>query len=296
MRIINFGSLNIDYVYSVDHISRPGETVAGNSCSLFAGGKGAIQSVAIARAGGTVSHAGKIGNDGLWMIETMKKDGVDISGIEVCSQPSGHAIIQVDKSGQNSIVTFGGTNRQITTEEIEDVIDFGEAGDVLLLQNEINNIPYIINCSAEKGMLVCMNPAPMGPEVFSYPLDKVSTFIINEHEGNALTEETTVKGIMSEMVARYTHATIIITSGPKGCSYTSGALHGTVLGCAANVVDETGAGDTFVGYLFAELQRGIGLRQALEFATIAASISVTRKGAIASIPYRAEVETGNTVK
>ncbi len=295
MKIINFGSLNIDHVYRVDHISRPGETVAGISCSLFAGGKGAIQSVAIARAGGAVSHAGKIGNDGLWMVETMKKDGVDISAIAVCPQPTGHAIIQVDKTGQNSIVTFGGTNQQISMEDIDDVLEYAEAGDVVLLQNEINNIPYIIHSAADKGMQVCLNPAPMGDEVFKYPLDKVTTFIINEHEGESLTGEASAQKIIDAMISRYEHATIILTSGSSGCLYARGALKGIIPGRAANVVDETGAGDTFVGYLFAELQRGIGLKQSLEFATIAASMSVTRKGAIPSIPYRAEVETGSSV-
>jgi ribokinase len=290
MRILNFGSLNIDHVYQVDHIARPGETVASLDYSLFAGGKGANQSVAIARAGGAVMHIGKIGHDGLWMTQNMKKDGVDTSRIILADQPTGHAIIQVDRKGQNSIVICGGTNRLITTEEIDAVLDDASAGDMVLLQNEINNIPYIMEQAAARKLPVFFNPAPMTAEVFEYPLATVSTFIINQSEGEALTEQPDADAIMYAMDRRYPDALAVLTMGGKGCIYRKGKEKGSIAGKKVDVVDTTGAGDTFIGYLMAGIQRGDVLKSALETATRAAAFCVTRKGATSSIPYAKEIQ------
>lgn len=289
MSIINFGSLNIDHVYRVDHIASQGETVASNDYSLFAGGKGANQSIAIARAGGKVIHAGKIGYEGLWMVENMKKDGVDTSHIVVSQRTSGHAIIQVDKNGQNSIVIYGGTNKEITTDEIDAVLGNTDDNDIVLVQNEVNNIPYIIEKSYELGLKVCFNPAPMGREVFEYPLDKISMFIINESEGEALTGKSDANEILLEMSQKYAHAQIVLTRGVRGAIYQFQKEQVSVEGHRMDVVDTTGAGDTFIGYLLAGIQGNISIKDALQRANKAAGISVTRKGAAASIPFANEL-------
>jgi ribokinase len=264
--------------------------VASLDYSLFAGGKGANQSVAVARAGGAVMHIGKIGHDGLWMIQNMKKDGVDTSRVILTEQPTGHAIIQVDKRGQNSIVIYGGTNRLITTEEIDAVLDEASAGDIVLLQNEINNIPHIIEQAAARKLPVYFNPAPMTAEVFDYPLKSISAFIINQSEGEALTEQPDADKIMYAMGRRYPDALAVLTMGSKGCMYRNGKEKGSIAGRKVDVVDTTGAGDTFIGYIMAGIQRGDALTSALETATRAAAICVTRKGATSSIPYAKEIQ------
>jgi ribokinase len=290
MKIINFGSLNIDHVYRVDHIARPGETVASLDYSLFAGGKGANQSIAIARAGGTVLHAGKIGYEGLWMVENMKKDGVDTSNIIVSERPTGHAIIQVDKKGQNSIVIYGGTNKEITTDEIDEILGKSGPDDLVLVQNEISNIAYIIEQAGKSGIQVCINPAPMGAEVFNYPLQYVSMFIINESEGEALTGTSVPEMIIEHMLRKYPGTRIILTRGARGAMYADAQERLSVGAFTVDVVDSTGAGDTFIGYFLTGLQEGKGASECLEMGSRAASISVTRKGAAASIPLRAELD------
>jgi len=289
MKIINFGSLNIDHVYRVDHIACPGESISSTDYSLFAGGKGGNQSIAIARAGGKVAHAGKIGYEGLWMVENMKKDGVDTDGIVVSPRPSGHAIIQVDKAGQNSIVVYGGTNKEITIEEIDIMLARSEPGDFILLQNEINSIPYIIEQAGKAGLTVCINPAPMDQEVFNYPLQYISIFIINENEGEMLTGKKNEDEILGEMFSRYPGSRVVLTKGARGAVYAEKGVKIPVEGRRVAVVDTTAAGDTFIGYFLAGLQQKKNVREVLERANMAAATSVTRKGAAVSIPFASEL-------
>jgi ribokinase len=283
MRIINFGSLNIDHVYKVDHISRPGETIASTSYTIFAGGKGANQSVAIARAGGNVLHAGKIGRDGLWMVQNMELLGVDVSNIIIDDQPTGHAVIQVDKNGQNSIVICGGTNRKITTPEIDRIIGLAAADDIVLVQNEINNIPYVFEAAAKRKLPLCFNPAPMAPEVKGYPLDKVSIFIINQTEGAEITGGQGVQDICTRMVEKFPQATVILTLGAEGAMFARGSERTSVAGKKVTAVDTTGAGDTFIGFFLSNYAQGKPVRDCMEKANEAAAISVTQPGATASI-------------
>lgn len=169
MPILNFGSINIDHVYRVPHLVLPGETLSARSCTIKPGGKGANQSAAIAQAGGSVFHAGKIGEDGRWMVEMLNEFGVDTQFVRVGETATGHAIIQVDDNGENSIVIYGGGNQEITRDEIDATLDSVEAGTLLLLQNEINDVPYIMRAAADRGIAICINPAPMTEAVQGYP-------------------------------------------------------------------------------------------------------------------------------
>ncbi len=289
MRIFNFGSVNIDYVYTADHIANEGETVACADFAVYPGGKGANQSIAIARAGGAVTHIGKIGRDGEWISKILKNDGVDITQLAVSEDLTGHAIVQVDKNGQNSIVCFGGTNRLITNAEIDDALENAIAGDLVLIQNEINNIPHIIDSSYEKGLTICFNPAPMDQEIPGYPLEKVSIFILNEVEGENLTSKKSPQEIIAAMREIYPNAQVVLTLGARGLLYnTNGCTH-SISACPVDVVDTTGAGDTFIGYFLAGQQRGMPLYQSLEWANRAASVCVMRKGAANSIPWANEL-------
>jgi len=140
MRVLNFGSINIDYVYSVDEFVKSGETKAARSLSVFAGGKGLNQSLAMAKAGLRVIHAGKVGKEGEFLIDTLKNGGVDTKLVEISDVPTGHAIIQVDDRGRNCILLFGGANQDIGEAYIDrSLLDFG-SGDMLILQNEISSI------------------------------------------------------------------------------------------------------------------------------------------------------------
>lgn len=160
MKILNFGSLNIDYTYSVDHIVHPGETITSGSLEVFPGGKGLNQSIALARAGADVYHAGLIGEDGIFLRDLCRESGVKTGYIRETETRTGNAIIQVSEKGENCIILYPGANREQTEEYIDEVLKgFGE-GDVLLLQNEINLLDYLISKGAEKGMKIVLNPSP----------------------------------------------------------------------------------------------------------------------------------------
>lgn len=291
MRILNFGSVNIDHVYRVPHFVRPGETLASTRYDRFAGGKGFNQSVALARAGAQVHHAGRIGADGEWLRHALAADGANVRHLEVVDGATGHAIIQVDTQGQNCIVLSGGANRTITEVDAAGVLaDFG-AGDLLLLQNEVSAMPDIMRLAAARGLKIAFNPAPMGPEVQDYPLDLVDLFIVNEIEAAGLcgfddTPEKTLRMLRS----KFPKAHFLMTLGPRGALALAEDGPVAVPPRDVPVVDTTAAGDTFVGYFLATRTSGVPLREALMRATIAASICVSRPGASPSIPTRAEVD------
>lgn len=290
MRILNFGSLNIDHVYKVDNFVRPGETISAKGYSIFCGGKGLNQSIAAAKAGAEVFHAGKVGRDGFKLIEKLKSFGVDISRVQIGDDPTGHAIIQVDSKGQNCIIIHGGSNRTIAECEMDQSLaGFGE-GDVLLLQNEINGIPSIMRKAKDKGMWIAMNPAPMGREVHEYPMELVDIFIINEIEGAELSGRQNDTDIIDELSHRYPNSTILLTLGSRGAVCLSGGetFHQGVYD--VNAVDTTAAGDTFSGYFLAALLEGREVGEAMKLAAKASAICVSRPGASDSIPFRDEVE------
>jgi ribokinase len=290
MKVLNFGSLNVDHVYRVPHIARPGETVAGTEYRRFAGGKGANQSVALARAGAEVAHAGCIGPEGLWLRDKLADEGVDVQDIRVAEGPGGHALIQVDDSGQNSIVLFPGANATIRPEHAHTALARLRAGSTLLLQNEINATPELMAAGADRGLRVVFNPAPMSAAVASYPLDRVRLLIVNEHEAQALSGEITPAAMLNTLARRLPQADLCLTLGAEGVIYQR--ADGRRWHCPAppvTAVDTTAAGDTFIGYLLAEQLGGVTEEAAIETACRAAAVSVTRPGAMDSIPRRDEV-------
>jgi len=289
MRIVNFGSLNIDHVYRVRTIARPGETVASKSYQVFAGGKGANQSVALARAGVRVWHAGQVGEDGRWLIAKLRAYGVCTEHIHISEAPTGHAIIQVDDCGQNAIVLFAGANHSLRREMIDDVLaNFGE-GDLLLLQNEVNDIPYIMTCAHRRGMKVCFNPAPFTDEVARYPLQLVSTLVLNETEAAELTGAESPAEALSQLRRRFSDCEIILTCGGDGVLFRSEGAEGRFAAYRVKAVDTTAAGDTFIGYYLAGMVCARPLQERLSWACAAAALCVTRPGAMDSIPSAKEV-------
>ena len=292
MRVINFGSLNVDHVYNVEHFVKPGETIASQEYQQFVGGKGLNQSIALARAGATVSHAGSIGADGLMLRDVLIDDGVDVSFVFEVDQPSGHAIIQVDPTGENCILLHGGANQCNAPEMIHSVFDSADPGDMVLLQNEINDLPEIINQAAAKGLIVVFNPAPMSRDVLEYPLHKVDYLILNQTEAVALTSEEETSKVLQTLGQRHPKSKVILTLGSEGAVYQDCDQTLCVEAVPAAAVDTTGAGDTFIGYFLAALACGANIESCIKNACEAASICVQRAGASSSIPYKAELQNG----
>lgn len=265
MKVLNFGSLNIDMVYSVDHVVRPGETTASAELRCFCGGKGLNQSVALARAGAEVSHAGCVGADGDRLISFLRDNGVDTSLITESESPSGHAIIQVDRDGQNSILLFGGANMEITPEQIENAVGNFSAGGRLFLQNEINGISEIIGAAHDREMEIVFNPSPFGAEILSYPLENIDWFVVNETEAEELTGETEPEKILGAFSQKFPRASVLLTLGADGafCRTENDTFYCEIF--SVPVVDTTAAGDTFLGFFFAMLDR-FGAERALKIA------------------------------
>lgn len=289
MKIINFGSLNIDRVYQVEHLVRPGETITSRAYQEFAGGKGLNQSIALARGGVEVTHAGKIGTDGSFLVEFLAASGVDVSLVFAGKGQTGHAVIQVDASGENSIVLFAGENRTLTIDEVRSVIDQTESGDYLLLQNEINLIEEIIKLSSAKELNIVFNPAPITPDILALPLDKVKWLIVNEVEANAITGKSEPAQILDELTDRYPALSIVLTLGGNGVHYADSQNRHFVPAEEVDPVDTTAAGDTFIGYFIAGIVRGNSMVESLTTANKAAALCVTRPGAAESIPRESEL-------
>ncbi len=287
-RILNFGSLNIDMVYAVDHFVRPGETLAAKSVEFFPGGKGLNQSVALKLAGGEVYHAGKIGNDGLWLTELLEKHGVNTGFVDRSGKHTGTAFIQVDSSGQNCIIINHGANGEITKEWIDHTLSCFSEGDLLVLQNEINLLEYIIDSAYRRRMVIAMNPSPIDAELLNMDFSKITYFMLNEIEGKALTGEKDPEAICKALLSRFPKAKIVLTLGEMGVVYSDAEnsfSHGIY---KVPVVDTTAAGDTFVGYFLSSVVGGADVKEALELASAASSIAVSRMGAASSIPTLAE--------
>lgn len=292
MKILNFGSLNIDNVYSVDHFIRPGETMSTLNLEVFCGGKGLNQSLAMARAGAKVYHAGAAGReDGARLLQILTESGVDISNIRQTGGASGHTIIQVEKGGQNCILLYGGANREITREQIDRTLEQFEAGDILLLQNEINEIAYLIESGKKRGMKVFLNPSPVTEQLLTLPLEQVDLFILNEVEGADICgKDASIEAMPSVLMEKYPGSVILLTLGSRGCVYFDGKSRFEQSAFPVKAVDTTGAGDTFTGYFIACTAAGEDIPSSLKKASKAASLAVMKNGAAASIPWKQEVD------
>jgi len=292
MRILNIGSMNIDYVYTVPHFLRPGETLSSLGMETFCGGKGLNQSIALARAGLEVYHAGCIGEDGDMLVQYLAENGVNTSLIHCCPVKTGHTIIQVDASGQNNILLYGGANQQMTEAYIDKAIAAFSAGDILLLQNEVNLVDSMIRKAKARGMRVAVNPAPMNQTMRSAPLDLADMLLLNEVEAADLCGVADTELQIPALRARYPDTTLVLTLGEQGSVYQSpggGIFRQGIY--QVPVVDTTAAGDTFVAYLLAGLESGCDVAESLRLAAMAAAVAVSRMGAAASIPRMNEVRS-----
>lgn len=290
LKICNFGSMNMDYVYQVDAFLLPGETKSSDALFVNCGGKGLNQSIAAAKAGNQVIHAGVIGKNGEELEQSLQENGVDVSLLQHQDAPCGHAIIQVEQSGQNCILLYGGTNQMLTEAYIDDVLNKMGTDTLVLLQNETNLVGSIIEKAHKKGMKIALNAAPMNQKVLSYPLDLLDWLIVNEVEGKQIAGCQNDAEILPTLKQKYPKCNILLTLGSQGAiCVTEGKQY--QIGCyQVPVVDTTAAGDTFSGYFLYGVLHGKSIVDSLLLATTASAIAIGKKGAATSVPMLQEVE------
>ena len=301
--ISNVGSINIAHVDRVPHLVRPGETLSSHSYRQVLGGKGANQTIAIARAGAAVSHIGAIGHQDAWVTQPLASAGATIDHIAHCQDLlSGHAIIQVDDDAENSIVLFHGANGAMPLETITAPLARGGADDWLLVQNECAHLSETLEQAHRQGMSIAFNPAPMTAAVARLPLEGVSLLFVNEGEAIDLLaarenvedaqirrECDTADALMARLHRHFPDCACVLTLGAKGALYSDGQVQLNRAAYRVNAVDTTAAGDTFVGYFMAATVRGATPQQALNEAVAAAALCVQKEGASSSIPERNDV-------
>lgn len=288
-RALVYGSLNLDNVYTVEHIVAPGETLASTGFRQGCGGKGLNQAIALAKAGAPTALAGRIGADGGMLRDACVRYGVDEAQVLTVDEPTGNTIIQVDRNGQNCILLFGGANQTQTKEQIDRILEQYQAGDYLFLQNEVNLLPYLIERAHARGMQIVLNPSPFEPGLLDAGLEKLSWLILNEVEGGQMTGAHEPQDILDRLRAQYPGVNVVLTLGEHGSVCVEDGTVYRQACCPVKTVDTTAAGDTFTGFFFAQRMAGQGAAQALAVASHAAAITVSRPGAADSIPGMEEV-------
>ena len=289
MKILNFGSVNIDFTYWVPHFVRPGETLAATSVTRNAGGKGFNQSVALARAGCDVYHAGHIGEDGFFLVDLCRNYGVHTDFLTKVSTPTGNAIIQVDGSGANCILLYGGANRVMNMDFVTEVLSHFEKGDMIVLQNEINCMNEILYLAHEVGLTIAINPAPMNDAISKEVLALADWIILNETEAEGLTGETQTDVQLEALRKSFPDSAFVLTLGVHGSICMKDGRICRSGACKVEAVDTTAAGDTFVGFFLAEITSGKTPEEALLTATRASALAVTKRGAAQSVPTLEQV-------
>ena len=299
--VLCFGSLNTDYVYRVARFARPGETIMSQERSVFCGGKGLNQSIALARAGARAFHVGAVGCDGGdALIERLERSGVDTRFVVRRDGPGGHTVIQVDEQGHNSILVYGGANRTIGEEDFARAISAFGDGDYAVIQNEINLVDEIMKRAKAHGMRIVLNPSPMDGGALWLPYELCDILVLNEKEATALlrarqpggappaADEPFGKG--AALAALFPGASVALTFGDEGAMLATPSGVYAQSAFEVEVVDTTAARDTFTGYLVASIASGLEPQAALKRACAAASISASRAGAEPSIPWTMDVD------
>ncbi len=292
--VYNLGSLNIDRVVRVPRIVAAGETIAGGRYEVFAGGKGANQSVALARAGAPVKHVGRAGEDGRWLVERLAAEGIDTRHVRVGTTPTGQALIQVDPAGENAIVVVAGANAEIKPADVDAALSEAAAGDWLLVQNETSGVAHALREAKRRGMLVAFNPAPCDQQVEDYPLECVDLLCLNESEAAMLGGAADAETAALTLRERLPQAELLLTRGEAGAWHLSAA--GRVHQPARSVpaIDTTAAGDTFLGYFLAARLTGAEPHRCLELAAHAAALCVSRSAPWTRYPGRRNSRSGES--
>lgn len=288
-KIIVIGSINVDLVFAVEDIALPKETISSKSMKRFLGGKGLNQAIALSKAYPEVKLYGNIAPIDESLKHEIKAFGVNPELIDIVEGETGMAFIQVDKTGQNCIVLHKGVNHHFTKHKIDEVLSTLHSGDLIVLQNEINELDHIIRSAKAKGLKVAFNPSPFDRSILDLPLDLIDTLVFNEVEGAALAHDKDPEKILEILHRRYPKSVLVLTLGSDGLMALSDNTTYTMKAHHVKVVDTTAAGDAFTGYLLAGIQKGLGLEEALKMGNAAGALTVTKAGASSSIPTLAEV-------
>ena len=285
MAIYNLGSINIDYFYSLPHLVRPSETLAANDFKQGLGGKGANQSVAIAKAGGTVKHIGAMHPAEHRYFDQLHSLNIDTTHISMSDTATGHGIVMVDEeSAENQIVVYPGANVAITEQMVEEGLSDASSSDWALCQNETSQTDYFMRSAKAKGMNLCYSAAPFDAEKALQMLPLVNMLVVNEIEAKGL--ESALNRPINESGVDH----ILVTLGSRGVRYIGLEDEFTVPSPSVEAVDTTGAGDTFLGLFLARYDQTGDLKTSLHFAVTGAAIQVTRPGTADAIPSLEEIE------
>ncbi len=297
-KIVVVGSSNTDMIIQLEKIPAPGETVLGGQFSIAAGGKGANQAVAAARAGGDVSFVACVGQDmfGEQAIEGFMKDNIHVEFVYKDQQaPSGVALIFVDKKGENSIAVASGANAKLTPDHIHKAQEIITSADILIMQLEtpIETVTAAAELASANGVRVILNPAPACP-LEDDLLKHISILTPNETEAEMLTgirvdDDVSAKDAGEKLLSRGVKS-VLITLGARGVYIVSEGISELVPGFKVDAVDTTAAGDVFNGALAVSLGEKKEWIDAIRFANAAAALSVTKLGAQPSAPQRDEIE------
>lgn len=289
MKILNFGSCNIDYVYNVVEFVKAGETISALSTSEHPGGKGLNQAVAAARAGGNVFFAGNIGEDGLFLKKLLEDTGADTKYLKINKTRTGNAIVQIDKDRENCIIVSAGANALLDEAYIKSVTADFAHGDICMLQNETPCTDFIIKQAKAHGMTLIWNPSPMNEKITDGAIGMCDYIIVNKTEGRALTGKEEPDDILKALLKKYPHTKAVLTLGKNGSIYSDGIDTVKQSAFKSEPVDTTGAGDTFTGYFAAMISKGTSIEETLKIASAAAAIATEKQGAASSIPMLKEV-------
>lgn len=285
MAVFCFGSINIDHVLSVPHLPGPGETLTATESRVNLGGKGANQSVAVARAELGVRHVGAVGQDGQVVLSRLSAFGVDTSHVAMVEAPTGRADIRVETGGENSIVILPGANAAQSREMINRAIATASPGDLWLMQNETDLQIEAALAARQAGLRVVYSAAPFDAAAVRAVLQDVSVLLMNRIEADQL-----IAALGCDLHALPCQA-VAVTLGADGVAwYASGSADPLrIAGRPVTPVDTTGAGDTFAGYLAAGLDQKMEIGAALRRANAAAALACTRAGAAEAIPSLEDV-------
>lgn len=292
------GSSNTDMVIKSERLPTPGETILGGTFLMNAGGKEANQAVAAARLGGNVTFITRVGNDlfGQQSLQQFKKENIHTQFISIDkNHPSGIALINVDAKGENCITVASGANGQIFPETLNGFFNELKSPAVVLIQLEIPlvTVEYIIEECAKRNISAILNPAPAN-RIQESSLKKLFAITPNETEAQGLTgvriHNDDSAGEAAAVLHKKGMQRVIITLGKRGAYWSEGKNSGFHTSPSVTAVDTTAAGDCFNGALVVALAEGKSLPESVAFACQAASISVTRMGAQASMPFRKELK------
>ncbi len=281
--ILNFGSINIDYVYRLQTLPQAGETLSCQGFARYLGGKGINQSIAIARAGGTVKHIGAVGADGAFALAQIADMGLDTNDIRVTDTNTGHAVICLDKQGENHIIIHAGANAELTENQINSALDTNPKAEWVVIQNETNLTEYIAKSAKERGLSLAYSAAPFDAVACQTILPYLDILAVNETEATALSHA------MKTPITDLKIPTLLITKGAKGAELWQNGACISVRGLPVKAIDTVGAGDTFFGSFIARLQNDTPAQEALNYAASAAALQCTQKGAATAIPSQQTV-------